>query len=72
MISGRIPPVKVYRLRHTGPYRHLGKAWSTLYSMQRRKEFKLFKGQDPFEWYDSTPGEGAEKDIRTTVCFPIQ
>lgn len=72
MISGRIPPVKVYRLRHTGPYRHLGNAWSTLYSMQRRKEFKMMKGQDPFELYESQPGNGPEKDIRTTVCFPIQ
>lgn len=71
MTLGRIPQLKVYRLRHFGPYRHLGNAWSTLYSMQRRKEFKLLKGQDPFEVYESQPGTGSDKEIRTTVCFPV-
>jgi predicted transcriptional regulator YdeE len=41
MISGSIPATRVYVLRHTGPYEHLGNAWSTLYNMHQRKKIRV-------------------------------
>ena len=71
-ISGEIPATKTYTLRHIGSYPHLGNAWSTLYTMQRGKEFKLKKGIHPFEHYVSNPMETDEKDLVTDVYFAIQ
>lgn len=67
-----IPETKIYTLRHTGPYHHLGNAWSTLYNMHRGKEFKPKKGVHPFEHYVSNPQETEEKDLITDVIFPIR
>lgn len=72
MISGSIPDTKVYSLAHTGPYTHLGNAWSTLYTMQRNKEFKLNKQADPFEVYVSNPEEVTANELVTVINFPIQ
>lgn len=71
MVSGKIPKTKIYTLRHTGPYHHLGNAWSTLYNMHRGKEFKPIKGIDPFEKYVSDPQKTEEKNLITDVIFPI-
>lgn len=68
---GEIPSTKVYTLEHKGPYMHLGNAWSTLYTMQRTKEFKLNKKIHPFETYHNKPGEVADDEIITQVHFPI-
>ena len=69
--AGEIPETGIYTLRHIGPYHHVGNAWSTLYSMQRGKEFKLNKKVDPFEVYVSDPEKTDPKDIITDVCFPV-
>lgn len=71
MINGKIPQTKIYTLRHTGPYHHLGNAWSTLYNMHRGKEFKPIKGIHPFEKYVSDPQKTEEKNLITDVIFPI-
>lgn len=71
-VSGEIQPTKVYTLRHIGAYHHLGNAWTTLYTMQRGKEFKSIKGAFPFEHYISDPKVTDPKDIITDVIFPIQ
>lgn len=39
-VSGEIPATRIYTLRHTGKYDHLGNAWSTMIGMARGKEFK--------------------------------
>lgn len=70
--SGEIPKTKIYTLRHVGPYHHLGNAWSTLYNMNRGKEFKLVKGIHPFEHYVSNPQETDQKDLITDVIFSIK
>ncbi|MFY0605711.1 MAG: SRPBCC family protein [Cyclobacteriaceae bacterium] len=72
VISGTLPDTKVYTLKHTGPYHHLGNAWSTLYNMQRGKEFKLNKKVDPFESYVNSPMEVDEKQLVTEVHFPVK
>ena len=69
--SGRLPQTNVYSLAHTGPYDHLGNAWSTLYTMQRNKEFKLNKKVDPFEVYVNMPGETPDNQLVTVINFPV-
>ncbi len=67
-----IPATKVYTLRHTGPYHHLGNAWSTLYAMQRNKELKVNKHIAPFEIYMNMPGEVPDDELMTDVYFPLK
>jgi len=71
-VSGTIPEVSCYVLRHVGRYQHLGNAWSTLYSMHRNKEFKTIKGIHPFEIYVNDPQETPEKELVTDIYFPIK
>ena len=71
-ISGTIPTTKVYTISHTGPYAHLGNAWSTLYNMQQNKAFKLNKKVDPFEIYINNPADTPAEDLVTEVHFPIR
>lgn len=72
IFGGELPTTKVYTLRHVGAYQHLGNAWSTLYSMQRGKEFKHSKKVHPFEVYVNNPQETAEKDLITDISFAVK
>ena len=71
-IVGNLPASKVHKVRHIGAYKHLGNAWTTLYTMQRNKEFKSVKNYHPFEMYINSPGEVAEKDLKTDICFAVK
>lgn len=71
-ISGKIPELSVYTLRHIGPYKHLGNAWSTLYNMERNKEFKHSKAHHPFETYANSPMEVSEKELITDIHFAVK
>jgi DNA gyrase inhibitor GyrI len=70
--TGKIPSGPVYRLRHTGPYAHLGNAWTTMYSLHRNKVFKLNKKVDPFEIYVNNPGEVPDNDLITEINFAVR
>ncbi len=72
IIKGTIPACKVYTLEHFGPYHHLGNAWSTLYTMQRTKDFKINKAIYPFETYHNKPGEVPNYELHTKIHFPIK
>ncbi|TRX60797.1 hypothetical protein FNH22_07080 [Fulvivirga sp. M361] len=72
MITGEIPQTEVYTLTHTGPYLHLGNAWSTLYNMERAKAFKANKKIDPFETYVNDPREVSEHELVTEVHFAVK
>lgn len=71
-ISGSIPATKIYTVRHIGPYKHLGNAWTTLYMMQRGKEIKPVKGIHPFESYVNSPTEVDENDLITDINFAVK
>ncbi|WP_425391657.1 SRPBCC family protein [Ekhidna sp.] len=71
-ISGVIPGSKAYKLRHVGALKHLGNAWSTLYSMHRNKEMKPKKGTYPFEVYVNDPQKIPEKELITEIHFPVK
>lgn len=69
---GQLPATSVYTLRHTGPYLHLGNAWSALNSMQRNKEFKVNKKIHAFETYVNEPSTTPDSELITDVHFPVK
>ncbi|GAB4248519.1 MAG: SRPBCC family protein [Ekhidna sp.] len=71
-VTGQIPATRVYVLRHVGRYQHLGNAWSTLYSMQRNKEFKPKKGIHPFEVYRNNPATTPENELIADIHFAVK
>jgi len=71
-LSDSIPPTDVYTMTHTGPYHHLGNAWSTLYGMVRSKEIKARRGLHPFETYGNSPKDTMPRDLVTYVHFPVR
>jgi effector-binding domain-containing protein len=71
-VTGNIPSTEVNTIIHTGPYTHLGNAWSAQYSMKRNKEFKMNKKIHPFEIYENDPEKVKATDLKTRVCFPCK
>ena len=69
-ITGEIPKTSVYSIVHTGPYKHLGNAWSAGYNLIQNKAFKSNKKIHPFEVYESMPGSVPEDSLVTKIHFP--
>ena len=67
--TGEIAPSSVFVVRHTGPYHHLGNAWSAGSMIERNKEFKKNKKFDPLEIYVNNPMEVDKKDLITDIYF---
>jgi len=72
VITGEIPETKVHTISHTGPYGHLGNAWSTQYNMHRNKEFKVNKKVHPFEVYRNRPQDVNANELITDIHFPVK
>ena len=72
MFVGAMPDMKVYTVRHTGKWSHLGNAWSTLYNMQRNKEIKCTKRIHPFETYVNSPREAGPTEMISDINFPLK
>lgn len=72
MVTGTYPKTKTHCVHHIGPYRHIGNAWSSLYSRLRAKRFKLNKSIDPIEIYLNSPKDTPENDLQTEIHFPIK
>ena len=47
-VAGEFPACEAYEVTHTGPYRHLGNAWSSAMMHARAKVFKQSKKIHPF------------------------
>ena len=71
-LTGDLPTCRTYSIRHTGPYRHLGNAWSAGMMRQRAKVLLPDKNLAPFEVYESDPKATPETDIVTVVHFPLK
>lgn len=71
LVSGVIPACQVQRIVHTGSYCHLGNAWSAGMAHIRAKTWKRARKVHPFEIYHNDPSEVAEKELVTTVHFPM-
>lgn len=72
MIAGALPDTQVYSIRHTGPYHHLGNAWSAGLMHGRSKQFRQNKKIHPFEIYEIDPTRTPESGHRTLVQFPLK
>ncbi|MEM6279132.1 MAG: GyrI-like domain-containing protein, partial [Verrucomicrobiota bacterium] len=67
-----IPALSAFAVTHTGPYRHLGNAWSAGMMHARAKKFQTQRGLHPFEIYESLPGDTPENEEVTVVHFPLK
>jgi predicted transcriptional regulator YdeE len=70
-ITGEVPATKMQVIEHTGPYRHIGNAWSLGMMLSRQKTFKQKRGMFPFEMYLNSPKDTPENDLVTRICFPV-
>jgi predicted transcriptional regulator YdeE len=71
-VTGEIPACEVYAVRHTGPYRFLGNAWSAGIMRERAKVFTSNKRIAPFEVYENDPREVSESWLVTILHFPVK
>ncbi len=72
VITGSVPKTKTHAVHHKGPYRHIGNAWSSLYSRHRAKKFKPNKSIDPMEFYLNSPMDTAENELQTEIHFAVK
>ena len=72
LVVGEIPACTTYRVEHTGPYHHLGNAWSAGLMHARAKVFKQSKSVDSFEIYVNDPNEVEPAELVTVVHFPAK
>lgn len=62
----------VFKVRHTGPYRHLGNAWAAGYSYARAKVFAENKNGPHFEIYESDRAQVPEDEVVNELYLPIK
>ena len=67
-----IPEVTAFTSQLTGPYRHLGNAWSAAIMRSRNGAFKQDRKVPPFEVYENEPHKVDENELVTTVHFPMK
>ncbi len=67
--KGSIPATSMYTVRHTGPYDHIGNAWSAAQNLLRSKAFKHKKGIHPLEFYKNSPHEVAPEELVSEISF---
>lgn len=66
---GKLPKSTLHTVRHTGPYDHLGNAWTLQQMMSRNKEFKADKKYFPFERYMNDPSQVSKEELITEISF---
>ena len=71
-VGGELDPCEVYQVRLTGPYRHIGNAWSAGMMHGRARVFKQNKKRAPFEIYENSPDDTDETNLVTVVHFPLK
>ena len=71
-VSGELATCPVFRVKHTGPYHHLGNAWSSGMMRAQAKLFRQNKKIPAFEIYESDPAVTKEEDVVTMLYFPVK
>ncbi len=69
---GQLPKHKALQVEHTGSYRHLGNAWSTIQGMLRSGKHRQSKTIPMYEIYLNLPDQVDEKDLITQVQIPLK
>jgi len=72
VITGTVPKTKTYAIHHLGSYRHIGNAWSAMYSRHRAKKFVPNKKIDPIEVYLNSPENTPENELQTEIHFAVK
>ncbi len=72
LVAGRIPATPVYKITHTGAYRHLGNAWAAGMMHARAKVFAGARKPPPFEICANTPDDTPEAELVTVVHLPAK
>lgn len=72
MIEGQIKDHRALKVDHTGPYLHLGNAWSAAMGCQRTDKLKLNKSVSMYEIYVNDPHEVDENDLVTSIFIPVK
>jgi len=70
--TGELPKMRVYTVSHTGPYRHIGNAWSAAMMHQRAKKFRPAKKIPPMEVMLNSPKDTPEKELIAEVLFAVK
>jgi len=72
MITGKYPKTKMHTIKHTGPYLHIGNAWSAQYARKSSKTIKVNKKIDPIEEYLNSPKNTPENELETQIHFAVK
>lgn len=72
IVRVEVPANRSFTVIHTGPYRHLGNAWSAGMMREQHKKFKADKSIAPFEIYVSDPENTPEEALVTVVHIPMR
>jgi len=71
-VSGNISAAKVYTVRMTGSYHHLGNPWTAIEMLARAKKIKKSKTGKPMEIYFNSPLDTDSKDLITEIQYPVK
>ena len=71
LLAGIIPDHSVLRATHTGAYKFLGNAWSTVMAEQTGQKLKLDKKAPSYEVYVNSPSEAIPEELITEINVPI-
>lgn len=72
LVSGTIPSMKTYVVRHLGSYSQLGNAWASGMMHKQSKIFQSGRQFDPFELYENNPEVTLESELVTSIVFPVK
>ena len=72
--TGSIPACRAYQVHHTGPYRHLGNAWSAgmMHSRAKPRIFASDRSVPHFEIYANDAASTPENELLTVVHMPAK
>lgn len=71
-VKDQIPALNLQTVRHTGPYEHLGNAWSAAQAMIQAKEFRPNKSIHPLEFYRNDPADVSPEELISDVSFAVK
>ncbi|MBK26273.1 MAG: hypothetical protein CME70_19900 [Halobacteriovorax sp.] len=72
LVSGTVKSHKGLKVKHLGPYKHLGNAWTAAQTIMRSQKMKCQKGIHPYEIYRSMPGKVLDTEIETDIYIPVK
>lgn len=71
-LAGHRAACRALKVVHTGAYRHIGNAWSTLHAELKASKLKPAKSPPPFETYGNDPDMTPEAELVTEIFMPLR